>query len=145
MSRSRVCASYYTYLNVCTQFLKDLVDLIFEPPTQHLIGFIQNKHFDKFWTCRGASTVKFQFGKWGKRTGALQFSRVLTQMSPGEHVIHTPWCAYNYMGSACRELVNFRADISPTDAGVAACLHVVTQRQNNLLDLQREDRGKQAV
>lgn len=35
-----------TYLNVSTQFLKDLVDLIFESPTQHLISFIQNKHLD---------------------------------------------------------------------------------------------------
>lgn len=41
-----MCPSY-TYLNVCTQFLKDLIDLIFESSTQHLIGFIQNKHLDK--------------------------------------------------------------------------------------------------
>lgn len=37
-----------TYLNVCTQFLEDLIDLIFEPSTQHLISFIQNKHLDPF-------------------------------------------------------------------------------------------------
>lgn len=37
-----------TYLNVCTQFLEDLIDLIFEPSTQHLISFIQNKHLDHF-------------------------------------------------------------------------------------------------
>lgn len=37
-----------TYLNVCTQFLEDLVDLIFESSTQHLISFIQNKHLDPF-------------------------------------------------------------------------------------------------
>lgn len=35
-----------TYLNVCAQFLEDLIDLILEPSTQHLIGFIQNKHLD---------------------------------------------------------------------------------------------------
>lgn len=40
-----------SYLNVCAQFLEDLVDLIFEATTQHLIGFIQNKHFDPFWGC----------------------------------------------------------------------------------------------
>lgn len=66
-------------------------------------------------------------------------------MSPGEHVVHTSWCAYDYMGSSCREFVNFRADISPANAGMAGSLHVVTQRQNNLLDLQRRDEGKQAV
>lgn len=36
-----------THLDVCAQFLEDLVDLIFEPSAQHLIGFIQNEHLDQ--------------------------------------------------------------------------------------------------
>lgn len=71
--------------------------------------------------------------------------RVLTQMSPREHVVHTSWCAYYYMGSSCREFGNFRADISPANAGMAGSLHVVTQRENNLLDLQRRNGDKQVV
>lgn len=39
------------YLNVCAQFLEDLIDLIFETSTQHLVSFIQNKHLDPFWGC----------------------------------------------------------------------------------------------
>lgn len=66
-------------------------------------------------------------------------------MSPRKHVEHTSWSAYDYMGSSCREFVDFGADISPANAGMAGRLHVVTQRQNNLLDLQRGDGGKQAV
>lgn len=45
------------------------------------------------------------------------------------------------MGRYCRQFVNFRADISPANAGMAARLHVVTKRQYNLLDLQRGDRN----
>lgn len=48
---SGVPISKNTYLNVCAQFLEDLIDLIFEPSTQHLISFIQNKHLDPFWGC----------------------------------------------------------------------------------------------
>lgn len=38
-----------THLNVCAQFLEDLIDLILEPSTQHLISLIQNKHLDILW------------------------------------------------------------------------------------------------
>lgn len=43
--------SKQTYLNICAQFLEDLIDLILEPSTQHLISFIQNKHLNPFWGC----------------------------------------------------------------------------------------------
>lgn len=46
-----------SYLNVCAQFLEDLIDLILEAATQHLIGFIQNKHLDPFWSCREMSCL----------------------------------------------------------------------------------------
>lgn len=39
-----------THLNVGAQFLEDLIDLILEPSTQHLVSFIQYKHLDVFCT-----------------------------------------------------------------------------------------------
>lgn len=60
-------------------------------------------------------------------------------MSPGEHVIHTTWRAYNYMRGSSRKLMDFMTDIGPANAGMACCLHVVTQRQNNLLDLKKRE------
>ena len=45
------CIQKDTYLNVCAQLLEDLIDLIFEPSTQHLVSFIQNKHLDEFGVC----------------------------------------------------------------------------------------------
>ena len=51
-----------THLNVCAQFLEDLIDLIFETSTQHLVSFIQNKHLDPFWGCirNAVSEVKYK-------------------------------------------------------------------------------------
>ena len=45
------CIQKDTYLNVCAQLLEDLIDLIFEASTQHLVSFIQNKHLDEFGVC----------------------------------------------------------------------------------------------
>lgn len=54
-----ICSGKSTNLNVCAQFLEDLIDLIFEPSTQHLISLVQNKHLDILWGCRE---------KWNKVT-----------------------------------------------------------------------------
>lgn len=62
-------------------------------------------------------------------------------MSPGKHVKDTSWCANHYVWSFSLELMYFVADIGPTDAGMACCSHVVTQSQNNFLDL-KEGRQK---
>lgn len=47
----QTCIQKLAYLNVCAQFLEDLIDLIFEASTQHLISFIQDKHLDPSWGC----------------------------------------------------------------------------------------------
>lgn len=99
-----------------------------------------------WWTLNLQMKVS-QLSVWEKvqENWSSSFQWVLTQMSPWEHVVHTSWCAYNYMGSSCWELGNFIADICAANASMAASLHVVTQRHNNLLDLQRGDKGKQVV
>lgn len=66
-------------------------------------------------------------------------------MSPGKHVKDTSWCANHYVWSFSLELMYFVADIGPTNAGMACCSHVVTQSQNNFLDLRRGDKSKRRV
>lgn len=58
-------------------------------------------------------------------------------MSPVQHVIHTTRCAHHYVGGFSLELLNFTTEVGPADTGVAGRSHVVTQRQNYLLDLGR--------
>lgn len=60
---------------------------------------------------------------------------IFTQMSPGKHVEHTSWCAHYYMWGLSLELLYFVAEVGPTNAGMACCPHVVTQSQNDFLDL----------
>lgn len=40
------------YLYVRGELLENIVDLVLKPSTQHLIGFVQHKHFDAFRTCK---------------------------------------------------------------------------------------------
>lgn len=35
-----------SYLCAGPQFQEDVIDLVLEPSTKHLVGFIQHKHFD---------------------------------------------------------------------------------------------------
>lgn len=67
---------------------------------------------------------------------------VLTQVSPGKHVKHTSRCAHHYVRGLSLELLDLATEIGPSDAGMAGCPHVVTQSQNDLLDLIRGDRSK---
>ena len=43
---SKHVKSSAAYLGVRGQLLEDLIDLVLEPSTQHLIGFIQSKLLD---------------------------------------------------------------------------------------------------
>lgn len=52
-----------------------------------------------------------------------------------QHVKHTPWCAHHYVRSFSFELLYFCTEVSTPNAGIAACSHVVTQSQDDLLDL----------
>lgn len=63
-------------------------------------------------------------------------------MSPGKHVKHTSWCAHHYVRSLSLELLDFTTEIGPSNAGMAGRPHVVTQSQNDLLDLIRGDGSK---
>lgn len=74
---------------------------------------------------------------------AFLLNRILTQVSPGKHVKHTSWCANHYVWGLSLELLYFIAEIGPANAGMARCSHVVTQSQNDFLDLMRG--GKQLV
>lgn len=67
---------------------------------------------------------------------------LLTQVSPGKHVEHTSWCANHYVRGLSLELLYFATEIGPSDAGMASCPHVVTQSQNDLLDLVRRQAKK---
>lgn len=66
-----------TYLNVCAQFLEDLVDLVFEPSAQHLVSFIQNKHLDPFWGYAKRRQVRTQLFSLHKRNPDEQDLRYL--------------------------------------------------------------------
>lgn len=132
----------YTYLNVCAQFLEDLIDLILEPSTQHLISFIQNKHLDIFWGCVEMWCQKSSF--ICERSHSWEYfwwtwPVILTQVCSAKHVIHTSWCAYHYVRGLSLELLYFATEVCSPDAGMAGRPHVVTQSQNDLLDLMSGD------
>lgn len=46
-----------SYLSAARQLLEDLIDLVFEPSTQHLVGLIQHKHLDAFGSCTKKNMV----------------------------------------------------------------------------------------
>lgn len=64
---------------------------------------------------------------------------LLTQMPPVEHVVHAAWSTHHYVRGLGLEFLNFTAEVSASDAGVAGRPHVVTQSQNDLLDLRRRE------
>lgn len=60
-------------------------------------------------------------------------------MSPVKHVIHSSWCAHHYVRGLSLELLDFATEVSPPNAGMTGCAHVVAQGKNYLLDLIRGD------
>lgn len=58
-------------------------------------------------------------------------------MSPREHVEHTSWCAHHYVWSLSLEFLYFITKIGPANAGMACCPHVVTESEDDFLDLWR--------
>lgn len=58
-------------------------------------------------------------------------------MPPGEHVEHTSRCAHNYVWSLSLEFLYFITKIGPANAGMACCPHVVTESEDDFLDLRR--------
>lgn len=67
---------------------------------------------------------------------------ILTQICPAKHVKHTSWCAHHYVRGLSLELLYFSTETGSANAGMAACPHVVTQGQNDLLDLMRGEGQK---
>mmetsp|Transcript_51302 Transcript_51302/g.116916 ORF Transcript_51302/g.116916 Transcript_51302/m.116916 type:complete len:377 (+) Transcript_51302:70-1200(+) len=94
------------HLHVGRQALENVIDLVFEPPAQHLIGLIQHK---------------------GQH-------RVQDQVPLGDHIVHAPGGPH-YQVLAVPELVDVLADGGASNAGVAPELQVITQSQAHFLDL----------
>lgn len=46
-----------TNLDVARQLLEDLVDLILESSTKHLVSLVQHEHFDVFRSCKKGTTM----------------------------------------------------------------------------------------
>lgn len=66
---------------------------------------------------------------------------VLTQVSPVQHVEHTPRGPHNDMGRFHLQLLNFSSDVCPPYASVAGGPHVVPESHDHLLDLSGGGRG----
>lgn len=63
-------------------------------------------------------------------------------MSPVEHVIHAARRAHNYVGGLGLKLLDLAAEIGPSDAGVASGPHVVTEGQDDFLNLKSGQKHK---
>ena len=59
------------------------------------------------------------------------------QSSPTDHVEDSPGCSRHHVLTVV-QLSDVFTQIGPSDAGVALDVHVVTQGQHNLLDLDRQ-------
>lgn len=88
------------------QVLEHVVDLVLEPARKHFIGLIQNKHFDVLGPQR--TTV--------------------------DHIEHTAGSTDNNVDTGV-EPPHVFAVVGTTDASMAFHLHVVTEGNNDLLDL----------
>mmetsp|Transcript_103522 Transcript_103522/g.299525 ORF Transcript_103522/g.299525 Transcript_103522/m.299525 type:complete len:291 (+) Transcript_103522:159-1031(+) len=96
-------------LDVRRQGLEDVVDLVLEAAGQHLIGLVQHES-----------------------------DEVVHDQAPlADHVVNAAGCADDDV-LAVAEAIDVVADGGPSDASVAADVHVVAQRQRHLLDLVRE-------
>lgn len=67
---------------------------------------------------------------------------LLTQVSPVQHVKHTAWRANNDVWSLRLEFLHFVPHVGASNAGMARSTHVVTQGQDNLLNLESRERKK---
>ena len=61
--------------------------------------------------------------------------KVLTEVSPIEHVKDTSRGPHHHVGCLCLELLHFIADIGASNAGMAGSAHVVPESYDHLLDL----------
>lgn len=68
---------------------------------------------------------------------------LLTQIPPVQHVKHTSWRANDDVRSLRLEFLHFVPHVGAANAGMARSTHVVTQGQDDLLNL--ESRQKQMV
>jgi len=93
-------------LSVLRQQLEHLVNLVLEPAGQHLISFIETEYLDI----------------------------VSPKRSAVDHVIHPARGTDNDLDTLL-ELRHVLADISAADAGVALDVHVVTESDDDFLDL----------
>lgn len=66
-------------------------------------------------------------------------------MSPVKHVVHTSWCAHNYVRGLSLKLLYFITKICAADTGMAGCPHVVPQSQNYLLNLLGGEMGTKTM
>lgn len=83
-----------THLDVCAQFLEDLVDLIFEPSAQHLVGFIQDEHLDQFRICNDTPAA----------SASTPPNRLLAPFRPTNTHTDAPWWACRTHVPACPPL-----------------------------------------
>lgn len=69
---------------------------------------------------------------------------LLTQVSPVQHVKHSPGSPDDDMGGLHLELLDLGPDIRAPYAGMAGCAHVVPQGHHHFLDLWGKERSKQS-
>lgn len=68
--------------------------------------------------------------------GPIYLHSLLTQISPVQHVKHTAWRANDDVWSLRLEFLHFIPHVGASNAGMARSTHVVTQGQDNLLNLE---------
>ena len=106
-------------LGALGQKLEDVVDLLGETARQHLIGLVKTEKLDV----------------------------VGSECPTVDHILHPSWSTDNNV-DALLELSHVLADVRTADASVAFDVHVVAERNDDLLDLLRqltggrEDKGR---
>ena len=97
------------YLSCWWQVAVDIVDLFFESSVQHLVSLVQNEQLD--------------------------ISR--SQVASSNHVECTTRCTDDYMLTKVK-FADILANVGATNADVSLDVHVVTQSENDFLDLLRQ-------
>ena len=100
-------------LGVLREELEDLIDLVLETAGQHLIGFIETEDLD-----------------------------VISPEGPAVYHIEDTTGSANNDLNALLQLGHVLTDIGPTDTGVAFDVHVVTESNDDLLNLLSELTGR---
>lgn len=109
----RQCGRNEAHLGGWGQVAVDVVDLLLESLIQHLIGLVKDEHLDT--------------------PGA--------QGSPADHVKNTTWRARHDM-LAVVQFPDVLPEVGAADAGVALHVHVVSEGQHDLLDLNGQLTGR---